>query len=239
MKVVAILGDFHVPYQDSAAVKVALKIVKDVQPDEIVLNGDIIDFYSVSGYLKDPSRINTLQPDIDKTRALIGHMRHDIAPEAKFTYTEGNHENRLKRLLLSKAPELYHLRALTVPELLGLDEEGIKYLDNYQVADMNFIHGRIVRKYSAYTAKAASEQWGNVIQNHTHRLGAHYRTDHKGRFCAYENGCLCSMNVEYIHGQPDWQHGFSIMTLERGLIGVEQIQIRDGVAFFRGRKWTA
>lgn len=240
MEQTAIIGDVHIPYHDPPALKCALKITKDLKPDRVILIGDIIDFYSISRYMKDPGRINSLQPDIDKTRAMIDHIRTDIAPNAEIIYLEGNHEDRLGRFLLTKAPELYNLRALTVPELLDLRKMDITYKIEHQIGDLTLTHGHIVRKHSAYTARAMSEDYGCVISGHTHRLGSHYRTDRRGHVCAYENGCLASMgDVEFIKGTPNWQHGFSVLSENRGLLNVEQIQIHDGQAIFRGHKWSA
>ncbi|MCA8938790.1 MAG: hypothetical protein KDB07_03230, partial [Planctomycetes bacterium] len=47
------------------------------------------------------------------------------------------------------------------------------------------------------------------ISGHTHRLGIHYRTTLAGTKFWIENGCLCNLDPDYTHGQPDWQHGFT------------------------------
>jgi len=233
---VAVISDIHCPYHDPKALKVASKVLKDLQPDRVILLGDIVDFYSVSGYNKTPDRINNLQDDCNTTHDLIGDLV-ECSHRSKWEYIEGNHENRLDRLLLSKAQELWCLDCLSVDRLLRLEELDIEYKMSTDIGPMTAIHGYVVRKHSGYTAKAMAETHGSVISGHTHRLGSHYRTDGRGQIMAFENGCLCDLSPEYITGIANWQHGFSIVTENSGNIGVEQIHIVDGLAYFRGKRW--
>jgi len=100
-----------------------------------------------------------------------------------------------------------------------------------------FTHGHVVRKHSAYTARAMAEEFGTVTFGHTHRLGMHYKRDGRGSIVATENGCLCAMDPEYISGIANWQQGFTIITQIDGMSSYEQVNIIDGKAIFRGRKW--
>jgi len=56
----------HVPYHDSTAWNVCLKVIGDIKPDLTVVIGDFCDFYSVSQYRKDPARKNDLLYEVDK-----------------------------------------------------------------------------------------------------------------------------------------------------------------------------
>ena len=56
-----VISDIHFPYQDDKAIKAALDFIKTNPVDTIILNGDILDFYDVSSFDKDPDRINSLQ----------------------------------------------------------------------------------------------------------------------------------------------------------------------------------
>ena len=68
MNTTVTIGDTHVPYQDKSAIKCAIKIIKSIEPDNIIFIGDIIDFYSISRFSKTPDRINSLQDDLDETK---------------------------------------------------------------------------------------------------------------------------------------------------------------------------
>jgi len=236
LKTIAALGDLHVPHHSQEAWDVSLKVVEDLQPDIIALMGDMIDFYQVSRYLKDPSRQFQLQDDIDLTYEAIAQVR-EAAPRARIHYIEGNHEDRLKRYLLTRAPELYCLRAITVPELLRLSDFNITYDTSVDVDGVNLTHGHIVRKYSGYTAKAMAEEYGTVVFGHTHRLGIYHKRDGRGEVTAVENGCLCQLNPEYITGVANWQQGFTVITTDGDRSHFEQAKITEGKTIFRGRRW--
>jgi len=160
-----ILSDIHVPYHDQAALAVALAYAKDYGPDIIVLNGDIIDFYGASSYRQDPIRIDTLQDELTEGKALLKKIR-DEHPNAEIYYIEGNHETRLKRFLLDKAPALACLSCLSFDELIGLKEHEIKFIDygqSIQLGDLEVTHGEIVRKGAGMSAKAHSDKSGASI----------------------------------------------------------------------------
>jgi len=234
---VAVLGDIHVPYHDEKALKIALKIIKRYKPDQIKLIGDIVDFYSISKYMKDPGRITQLQDDIDKTKEILERIR-DSSPKSKVEYLEGNHENRFDRVLKTKAPELWCLRDLSVERQLDLKKLGIKYNTSHtDIGDFTYTHGTIVRKHSGYTARAHAEDHGSLIHGHTHRLGSYFRSDGRGYVQAHENGCLCDLKPEFINGRADWHHGFSMVTHDK-LTHVEQVRIINGEAVYRGELWS-
>jgi UDP-2,3-diacylglucosamine pyrophosphatase LpxH len=54
------LGDQHIPYLNRKAHGIIIKFLKDIKPDKIILLGDLIDFWEISHFDKDPSRNNEL-----------------------------------------------------------------------------------------------------------------------------------------------------------------------------------
>lgn len=65
----------------------------------------------------------------------------------------------------------------------------------------------------------------------------HYRTDVHGVKVWVENGCLCSLNPEYIIGMPNWQQGLTIgyWVADNHRFVVEQLPIIEGKIFYQGR----
>ena len=81
-----------------------------------------------------------------------------LAPNARIVFVKGNHCSRLERYL-KKHPELYSLDALKLPNLLGLDKFNIEYKDKgFKLGSLKIIHGDMVRKFSAYTARGEMEK---------------------------------------------------------------------------------
>lgn len=247
-------GDPHFPNQDDLALKVVAAIAKDVQPDMLCFMGDGVDATDLSvKFKKNPARKETLQDEINMCRAHLVQMRV-LCPDAQFIYLEGNHEERLTRVLwdmegparvLSLLTDVQ--KVLTWPYLLGLEEMGIEFVPYNKQSKRMFLpkfllkHGNVVRTKSAYTANAEHTKYGmSGASGHTHRLAQFYHRDHNGNHVWLETGCTCSLEPEYTP-DPDWQNGCVVLTLHRdtGAFQAESIYIHKGNAVFRGKEYTA
>ena len=83
------LNDFHVPYHDQRAVDTAFSFAKYIKPHRLILH-ELLDWYSLSRFSKDPNRkLNLLS----------------------------NHDKRLQKYLDSHAEELYNLDVLKIENL--------------------------------------------------------------------------------------------------------------------------
>lgn len=231
-------SDQHFPFEQKVCIKLSRQFIRDLQPGAVHLLGDIIDFYTISRFSRDPNRRLTLQGEIDSASAYCEGVRDD-APKADIFYSEGNHENRLTRYLHSEAKELASLSCLNLPSLLGLDRLGIKYVEAnkpYKIGHLLYTHGEIVRKHSGMTASAHIDKYGcSVIHGHTHRLGSYYRTTMSDTHGGWENGCLCAPPT-YMNS-PNWQRGFSVVWYDGPKFHVEQVPIIRNKYVYQGRAY--
>lgn len=206
-----ICGDWHAPFYDPSAFRALIALIKERRPNQIILNGDIIDFYPVSTHLRSPRRALTLQEELDSARALLEVLR-ESAPNARIFYLYGNHEERFVKYLWRASPELLSLRSLSLSALLGLEPLRIERTASYAFMpcpELVVLHGRISRKRSGYTAHAHMEQFGylNGVNSHTHRLAKVYRRLPTGQTLIWtEAGCVCQLSPCF-DPYPDWQHG--------------------------------
>lgn len=222
-----VLSDIHFPYHDDKALKAVYKFLEQHPADTIILNGDILDFYDVSSFDKDPDRINSLQGEINLAQKFFSKLR-DLSFDSRIIFVKGNHEQRLERYL-KKHPELYSLDVLKLPNLLGLNEINIEYKDKgFKLGSLKIIHGDMVRKFSAYTARGELEKHDSSgISSHTHRGGAYYYRTPERYLAWFESFCLCDLNPEYID-EPNWQQGFLYGYVEKDSFAVTPIPIVDG-----------
>lgn len=210
----------HIPYHDPWAVGLAVRVVATWQPDLLIYNGDLLDFYAVSFFDKDPKQLadGGLQKEIDRWAEVRASFRQALPTEAKEEFVPGNHELRLHRYLCRNSA-LHDLRVLELPSLLGLTEMGIRYhADEISLANGNLVvrHGSLVRKQSGASARAELEQERytvSTVTGHTHRLGSVMVRTRNGVVGAWENGCLCGLNPEYAK-RPDWQHGLTLVDVD-------------------------
>lgn len=222
-----VLSDIHFPYHDEKALKAVYKFLEQHPVDTIILNGDILDFYDVSSFDKDPDRINSLQKEIDMTQKFFKKLR-SLASKARIVFVKGNHCARLERYL-KKHPELYSLDALKLPNLLGLDKFNIEYKNKgFKLGSLKIIHGDMVRKFSAYTARGELEKHDSSgISSHTHRGGVYYYKTPERYLAWYESFCLCDIHPFYVD-EPNWQQGFLYGYVDKDSFAVTPIPIVDG-----------
>ena len=142
---VVVCSDLHVPYHDEECLSAFLSFCKFFKPHKVFINGDLIDFYAISRFVKDPKRSLQLQEEIDEAINILKQIRK-VNKTAEIIFIKGNHCARLQKYLWSEAKELSGLRDLTVESLLQLSSMNIKYCDNGRIYyhDLLIKHGSVV-----------------------------------------------------------------------------------------------
>jgi hypothetical protein len=244
---VTVVGsDLHVPFHDPRAVGCFLGYIRDTKPNRLVLNGDIADFYALSKFSKNPKRELELQDELDATNDVLDALDSVMPEGSAKDFVLGNHCARLVRYLADNSRALHGLRALTLDELLHLTERGYNVVPmvgrdaSLHVGRVEVGHFNIARKDSGASARALLLDRGcSVIQAHTHKLSAIYKRKRGTgeQIAAWEMGCLCDLNPEYVTS-PDWQQGFAtITTCSSGRYHVALHEILGGELLAGGRRY--
>ena len=225
---IAVLNDTHNPYQDQRVLREVELFLGELQPELVIYAGDMGDFYQLSKFNKNPERADKLQSDLNSTAGLFKRQR-DLLPNSRMVFELGNHEDRLKRFLWGNSPALESLKCLTVEELYKLKDSGVECVDYEDGVLINKVfmitHSDIIRAHSGFTAKGMSDKHGGSgIHGHSHRLGSYYKRNRFGIYGWWENGCLCTLDPDWIQN-PNWQQGFSLVHFKGDRFWVEQIQI--------------
>ena len=247
---IAFPTDEHFPFQDERARSIALDIVRDFQPDVLISGSDGVDFYALSKFSKNPKRISSLQEDINAWKAGQREWK-EATPEANRFFLKGNHEDRLRKWLWDH-PEAESLDALKLSSLLGLEELGVKFVDDengnweYTFGGTLVVrHGDLVRKGSGMSARAEldKERFSiSILTGHTHRGGSIFARTRQGVVQAHECFCLCGLEPEYMR-HPDWQQGIVLAEVHEGSVTVEPISFSNvrsiKHAIWRGKEYKA
>jgi predicted phosphodiesterase len=240
---IVVANDHHIPFHNTRAVDAWLQFCEDEQPEYIVLNGDFLDCVSISRFPADPEK-PLLQEELDMGIEILSDLRQ-ACPDAHIFYLEGNHEERLSRLV-KEEEGLFNLDALKLPNLLSLDEFDIEYKEYMEpmiLDDLSIVHGDLARKHSAYSAKGTVQDYGfkNVIIGHTHRIGWYMHDGHQGRRRGLENGGLFSKEqAEYMKGPTNWQNGFCMAYQNSGedFLQIHPLEMTDdGEFIWKGKKY--
>ncbi len=244
-------SDLHIPFQDDRALNILYAILEDASPDLVVDHGDTLDAQEISKYPKDPINRVPLKEEIKQTAQHMARVT-ELTPHAEHIWCEGNHEDRLRRLIWSlaenrQAGEVLTLpkvaEALSWPSLLGLDQLGwemVPYPQHKLLFNKVILtHGEKVRAQSGQSEKAELEHYSKSgLSGHTHRVGYYGKKTYDGQVGWWGLGCMCAIRTNYA-SFPNWQQGFCVITWadDRENFAVERVRIFDGVAYWRGRRY--
>jgi hypothetical protein len=194
----------------------ALDFIQSEKPDAILLNGDTIDFYGLSRFMKDP-RKRSVAHELQATRDFL-----DILSQfgAKIYFKIGNHEERYEHYLMRVAPELLGVREFELKHLLGLDSRGIDLITDKRIMkanDLNIVHGHEFGQsiFSPVNIARGLFLRGKVtaMQGHNHAVSEHTESNMNGEITTtWSLGCLCELNPAYLPINK-WAHGLAIIDL--------------------------
>ena len=245
------------PYHDREALAAVLTLVEDVNPDIIVVVGDVLDLAEWSDkFVRSPDMYNTTQPAIIEAAWFLAQLRI-MYPNIDVYLLEGNHEKRVTTVINKQVPYAFGLSGardglpvLSVPSLLGLSELGITYVGDYPNGevwiseDLRAVHGDIVRAKSGATASAIlDDAQVTTIFGHVHRTEMASKTlrgIHGARtVSAFSPGCLCRIDgiVPAIKARMNWQQGIGVVDFDDTFVAITPIPIERGKAMFQGKHY--
>ena len=109
IRTVGFIPDTHAPYHNVRAYSCAMQILSYVGINELFIKGDFADFYDVNQHgAKDPRIVHTLTNEVEEVNILLDEI-DEAFKGIKKRYVEGNHEDRLRRFIQNKCPELFGL----------------------------------------------------------------------------------------------------------------------------------
>jgi hypothetical protein len=90
-----------------------------------------MDFYMLSRFDRDPRRRMNIDEDIAATNDYLDSIDIVLPDACEKVFVEGNHDDRLRRFLWHRAPELASLNAISIPGLLDLEGRRWKYVSYF------------------------------------------------------------------------------------------------------------
>ena len=228
-----VLNDIQLPFHDRPALANVLNFIDDLKPYGVILNGDIVDCYEISDFEKNPLSEASLEQEV----ALAQRLMARLVKAKRKVWIGGNHEDRWRRYIWKNAPLLTRLKGHDFPSIFGLKQYGFEWLEYgqlFKLGKLYVTHGNLISNAARRTLR---KYGASVMVGHTHRLDIEYHRDLGGVHAGYENGCLCTLSMEY-DKFPDWQQGFSVVHVDdrTGFYNVQQIPILDGGVFYYGNK---
>jgi len=224
-----IVSDLHTPFHDLPLYKAIIKFAVENGITDLVLNGDILDFFMISKYPKivnGTHRKLDLQSEIDEFISLMIYTRKIF--KGHIYFVRGNHEQRLEKFLASKAPEISNLRSLDLRELCSFQRFDIIYVPKWLVipAPPNIL----VIYHGIFTGENSSKREllrhnCNLICGHTHKTSFYEATSYFGKVTCWHTGSLADKslideNCKYSEYSYQSQ-SFAILSVNKEYFNVE------------------
>lgn len=214
-----VLSDVHIPYHNIEAVTLALQYGKDKGVNGIMLNGDILDFYGLSSFEKDP-RKRRFSEELEMGRQFLRILRKEF-DGVPIYYKLGNHEDRYERYLRIKAPELLDVSEFRLDILLKFGELGIELIDDMRIVHfgrLNIMHGHEFGRSVFSPVNPARGAYmrakENCIIGHHHQTSSHAEPTMNGKVInTWSTGCLCELHPTYMPINK-WNRGFAYVERE-------------------------
>jgi predicted phosphodiesterase len=206
--------------------------------NKVILNGDILDIYSLSRWDKRPDR-QLVREELEMGKKFM-HQLRKMFPSEEIIFKVGNHEDRFAQYIMKKAPELFGLDCITLSELLDLKTLGIKYIGSSQLIQaghLTILHGHEILNSGAVINVARTKRLkaqDNIMFGHHHRTQSDFATSIKGKLHgSYAVGCLCNLRPAYFTmAYQEWNHGFAIVDVKSdGMFKVSNRKIINGEVY--------
>ena len=142
---IGFLTDIHLPFYDKLALITAIDYMKKYEPTCIWLNGDILDAYAISRWMKEKNKEN-LQYEIDCVRDFLKTIR-GLFPKADIYYKIGNHEDRWEAFMNNNAKVFQGIDDFEFESVFRLTNYGVKLVKSKTITQsgkLNIIHGHEV-----------------------------------------------------------------------------------------------
>lgn len=220
----------------SPAHRAFLKLIKDLKPRAVVLNGDVLDGATISrhppiNWERRPSLIQELEACKERL-----HEIEQAAGKAEKVWTLGNHDARYETRLATVAPEYANVHGVHLKD----------HFPYWAPAWSLWINDDVVIKHrfkGGIHATHNNTLWAGktTVTGHLHSLKITPHSDYNGTRWGIDDGTLADPwgpQFVYMEDNPrSWRSGFVVLTFHDGeLLWPEVVYVRDqGSIVFRGR----
>jgi hypothetical protein len=217
LKLALLIPDTHRPFHHKKAYDLMINVATFLPINEIVIMGDYADFYSVSSHAKSPDVFNMLKDEVESVNEGLDEL-DELFPEAKKVYLEGNHEYRLERYLVDKAPALFGITSMQ--HLLKLDQRPNWIYVPYGPSQLyNVLNSHLHARHeplSNSTKATAQRAMLSLTFGHVHSIEENHVVSLDGKnhvsFCG---GWLGNKRFDkvfsYVKNYWQWQLGFVLV----------------------------
>lgn len=238
--VIIVASDCHYwPGIISTAHRALVKIIDELKPKMVVINGDAFDGASISrhppiGWAVTPSVKQELEACQDRLTEI-----EDAAKQAKLHWTWGNHDMRFNTKLSSQIGDTFKgIVGMNLTDHFAKWKFSISLMVNNNCMIKHRWHNGIHAVYNN-TVKSGT----SIVTGHLHSLKVTPWTDYQGTRYGVDTGtlaCPTGDQFEYTEDNPvNHRSGFAVLTFYNGKLMppelCEVINEDEGLVYFRGQ----
>lgn len=227
-----ILSDVHIPYHDIDAISAVMEYAESAEIEAILLNGDILDFHSLSRFVRDP-KARSVAGELEALTVFYQALREHLPFPVYYKF--GNHEERYDHFLFMKASELVGVEEFNLASVIERRMPGVQMIKDkriIQFGSLNIIHGH---EYASGIFQSVNVARGlflkskvSSLQGHAHQVSEHTETDMNGKITTtWSVGCLCDLHPDYAKLNK-WSQGFAIAERDGDQFTVKNYRIHQG-----------
>lgn len=235
-----LIPDCHIPNHDEKAWGLMLRAAMALRPKHIVILGDFADGETLSSHAPTQPGLQDFEAELAAVNKCLDQL--DCLKAENKIYIEGNHEFRLDRYLMERAPGLYH--SVKWQNVLKLHYRGwtwVPYRKSVKLGKLNLTHDTGSAGMNAH--RASSKAFGgSCVIGHTHRMAVEITGRFDGTpYLAAMLGWLgdAEKAATYLHEAKasDWVHGFGVAYLEpqTGIVHLQPVPIVSGKCVVAGQ----
>lgn len=251
-KTILVGSDFHDIEVDEFVLSVFLDTAKRVQPDIIVLNGDVLDMYEFSSFTQDPRHFK-IKERFDFVRKRIFKPLRELCPKSQITLITGNHELRFLKILSIQSPALRvvlsDVMGLTLADVFGLDEYEIDLVAKLDLSVFNASDAKKSLRenfkvfYNSFVCSHFKDWRFGMSGTSGHTHSPHMDINASipmGKLTWVTTGCIANTQAEYIYGMDRWMNSFMLahVDTETKLVIPEHFLIPGDHAMVLGKLYT-
>lgn len=228
-----VFSDVHIPFQDDLALNTMFDYIEDMEidPSIIIILGDLLDFYKISKFIKNPKK-KDISKEIEIAKKFLISLRNKF-PYARIIFKEGNHERRLVSYIWQNASDIYDLVEDLLEIKLGLKDLNIEYCYKpFKVGNLWFLHGHEKAGGSYNPEYITNVMWKYI---HDHFMVGHFHRTQDKIFKRIDGKTYWGGAVGYLAGEMDyavlnnWNHGFAVIDFdEKGNFRASNKKIYNG-----------
>ena len=232
---ILVLNDIHFPYHDEEALSIALNYGIEHKANAIILNGDTIDMYQASRFIRD-RRLRDIAGELEITRQFLELLKNEF--NCPIYFKIGNHEDRYENYLKVHAPELIGIDNIKLENILKFGQFGVQLIKSKQLikpGKLNVLHGHEFGQSVFSPVNAARGLYtrakASTVIGHHHQTSEHSEKDLADNVVTtWSIGCLCGLSPEYLPFNK-WNHGFGFINVEKnGDFQFRNLRIINGKA---------